>query len=44
MVRFCYGAVEQIGEPRLRVLHQAFILSGRRNSSGDVNSAVGLLP
>src|SRR5947207_5310047 len=31
------------GEPRLRVPHQVFILSGCRNSRGHLNSNVGLL-
>lgn len=38
-------AAQQIvaGEPRLRVLHQVFILSGCRNSRGHLNSTVMLL-
>ena len=31
------------GEPRLRVFHEAFILSGCRNSRGHLNSTVGRL-
>src|SRR5258708_1818174 len=44
-IDFCWRAVEQIvaGEPRLRVLHQVFILSNCRDSRGHLNSDVGPL-
>jgi len=37
-----YGAAEQIvaGEPRLRVVHQVFILTGGRDWHGHLNSDV----